>query len=335
MNKEKDSLAPVVRMDHVSKVFWVRGRGLLAKARPLRALDDVSLVIPSGKTVGCVGESGSGKTTLAKIVVRLESVDEGHVFFEGKDVSSLDGADLRDYRRKVQMVFQDPYSSLPPRMSVETILTEPLAIHGIGTAQERLKRARELVEIVGLPEWSLRRYPHQFSGGQRQRIAIARALSLQPQFLICDEPVSALDVSIQAQILNLLQALQERLGLSYLFITHDLRVVKLVSDLVAVLYLGHLVEFGPAQEVLNRPAHPYSAALLASVPARNGANRRQRLSVLEGEIPSPIDVPSGCVFHPRCPAKHRLSPEQQTLCETERPALREVAGGRSAACHCI
>jgi oligopeptide/dipeptide ABC transporter ATP-binding protein len=272
-----------------------------------------------------VGESGCGKSTLARLVLRLIEPDAGEVRFDGEDVLAARRARLRQLRRRMQVIFQDPYASLNPRMPVGEAIGEGLRIHGLGTAREREARVAELLETVGLRAEHAARYPHEFSGGQRQRIGIARALALSPDLIVADEPVSSLDVSIQAQILNLLCDLRERFGIAYLFISHDLRVVRHLSERVAVMYLGRVVELAPAERIYTRPQHPYTEALLSAVPVPEPGRRRTRI-VLRGDVPSPIAPPPGCPFHPRCP-------KAIALCATERPALREVAPGHLSACH--
>ncbi len=300
----------------------------------LRALDGVSLRVTQGTTLGVVGESGCGKSTLAKAVVMLEPPTRGNVYYQGTDIYTLQGEALKDYRRQVQFIFQDPYSSLPVRMSVGTILTEPLAIHNIGTPAQRAERASQLLALVGLDQKDLKRYPHMFSGGQRQRICVARALALEPRLLICDEPVSALDVSIQAQILRLLTDLQNQLRLTYVIISHDLRVIKYMCDQLAVMYLGRVVETGDSAAIYRAPLHPYASALLRSIPSHGDIGRRgSRFSFLQGEVPSPLRAPSGCHFHPRCPLRARLSDIEAKQCDTEAPALRVIAPGHASACH--
>jgi peptide/nickel transport system ATP-binding protein len=292
----------------------------------VRAVDGVDLEIEEGTTLGLVGESGCGKSTLGRALLRLAPVTEGRVVFDGVDVAGLRGEQLRRIRQDMQMVFQDPLASLNPRQSVETILTEPLRAHGI--AYDRRTRVRELLDQVGLPPSAAQKYPHEFSGGQRQRIGIARAIALEPRFVITDEPVSALDVSIQAQVLNLLEELQQKLGLTYLVIAHDLAVVRHVSDEVAVMYLGGIVEQAPSDDLYSEPLHPYTKALMSAVPVpdpRIEATRERIL--LQGDLPSPANPPSGCRFHTRCPFR------QETRCDTERPALREIGQGHLVACH--
>jgi oligopeptide/dipeptide ABC transporter ATP-binding protein len=292
-------------------------------------VDDVSLSVWPGETVGLVGESGCGKSTLGKSIVRLVKPTGGKILFNGVDLASLRVRDLKPFRREVQMIFQDPADSLNSRLSVGAMLEEPFLIHGIGDETSRRERALELLKIVGLPPAALDRFPFEFSGGQRQRIGIARSIALNPKLIICDEPVSALDASIQSQVLNLLLDLQQRLNLSYLFIAHDLAVVKHVSDRIAIMYLGHIVESGDGEEVHHHPRHPYTRALISAIP--QPVPRRQRYrQILTGEVPSPINPPPGCPFSTRCP-------HVQPICREQRPPLREVAGsGRDAhavACH--
>ena len=292
----------------------------------VKAVDGVDLEIEKGTTLGLVGESGCGKSTLGRAMLRLAPVTEGKVMFDGVDVAGLRGEELRRIRQDMQMVFQDPLASLNPRQSVETILTEPLRAHGIPYDQRT--RVRELLDQVGMPPSAAQKYPHEFSGGQRQRIGIARAIALEPRFVIADEPVSALDVSIQAQVLNLLEELQEQLGLTYLVIAHDLAVVRHVSDEVAVMYLGGIVEQAPSDDLYSEPLHPYTKALMSAVPVPDPhvEATRERI-LLQGDLPSPANPPAGCRFHTRCPFR------QETRCDTERPTLREVAPGHTVACH--
>ena len=310
------------------KVHFPIRDGLFLNRRvgDVKAVDGVDLEIREGMTLGLVGESGCGKSTLGRALLRLSPVTEGRVLFDGTDVGGLRGERLRRIRQDMQMVFQDPLASLNPRQSVETILTEPLRAHGI--AYDRRTRVRDLLDQVGLPASAAQKYPHEFSGGQRQRIGIARAIALEPRFVIADEPVSALDVSIQAQVLNLLEELQEKLGLTYLVIAHDLAVVRHVSDEVAVMYLGGVVEQAPSDELYAEPRHPYTKALMSAVPVpdpRVEATRERIL--LQGDLPSPANPPTGCRFHTRCPFR------QETRCDTERPVLRELAPGHRVACH--
>jgi len=310
------------------KVHFPIRDGLFLNRRvgDVKAVDGVDLEIREGMTLGLVGESGCGKSTLGRALLRLSPVTEGRVLFDGTDVGELRGERLRRIRQDMQMVFQDPLASLNPRQSVETILTEPLRAHGI--AYDRRTRVRDLLDQVGLPASAAQKYPHEFSGGQRQRIGIARAIALEPRFVIADEPVSALDVSIQAQVLNLLEELQEKLGLTYLVIAHDLAVVRHVSDEVAVMYLGGVVEQAPSDGLYAEPRHPYTRALMSAVPVpdpRVEATRERIL--LQGDLPSPANPPTGCRFHTRCPFR------QETRCDTERPVLRELAPGHRVACH--
>jgi peptide/nickel transport system ATP-binding protein/oligopeptide transport system ATP-binding protein len=296
--------------------------GLGRPRPPVRAVDGVSFTIPSGQTLGLVGESGSGKTTVGRTMLRLQAATSGRVLFEGNDVFALDTARLRGLRRQMQIVFQDPYSSLNPRMTVEQTLQEPLDIHGLKG------QVADLLAEVGLDAAFAGRYPHELSGGQRQRVGIARALSVEPRFLVCDEPVSALDVSVQAQVLNLLADLQAKRRLTYLFIAHDLAVVRHIADNVAVMYLGRIVERAPAAAIYATPRHPYTRALLSAVPEPNPRATKRRI-VLTGDIPSPAHPPSGCPFHPRCP-----HPKKNERCRTETPPLRPIGSpDHLAACH--
>jgi peptide/nickel transport system ATP-binding protein len=306
-------------------------RGLLGLGRarpPVRAVDGVSFGIAPGTTLGLVGESGSGKSTVGRTILRLLEPTSGRVLFDGADVFALDSGALRALRRRMQIVFQDPYSSLNPRMTVARTLREPLEIHRLAPPAEMDGRVRALLDEVGLDPAFAGRYPHELSGGQRQRVGIARALSVEPRFIVCDEPVSALDVSVQAQVLNLLADLQQKRRLTYLFIAHDLAVVRHIADEVAVMYLGRLVERAPATAIYTDPRHPYTRALLSAVPEPDPRAAKQRI-VLSGDIPSPAHPPSGCPFHPRCP-----HPKKNERCRTETPALRPVGtSGHVAACH--
>jgi oligopeptide/dipeptide ABC transporter ATP-binding protein len=321
----------LVRVDNLVKYFPVRSAGLIRRTvAQVQAVDDVSLAIPRGKTLGLVGETGSGKSTLARCVAGLIPVTSGKVTFNGRDITNLSRRAMRPVRREIQMIFQDPYSSLNPRRRVGAIIGDPFVIHKTATGAERKRQVQELMERVGLNPEHYNRFPAEFSGGQRQRIGVARALALRPQLIICDEPVSALDVSIQAQVLNLLADLQQDYGLSYLFIAHDLEVVRHVSDSVAVMYLGRIGESGPEGAVYGSPRHPYTVALLSAAPAADpdAAASRQRI-ILTGDVPSPIDPPSGCRFHPRCP-------KAQPLCAEQEPPLEVKAGDvptHLTACH--
>ena len=316
--------APLFEARNLTKHFPVR-RGFLAKPLGVvRAVDGVNFSIGTGKTLGVVGESGCGKTTTAKLVLRLENPTGGSLLFDGQDISGLDGRDVMQYRKAVQAVFQDPFASLNPRMRVDAIIAEPLITHERLDSAEVDKRIARLIDLVGLPERSAKLFPHEFSGGQRQRIAIARSLAVSPRLVVLDEPVSALDVSIRAQILNLLRDLQAQLGLSYLFIAHDLAAVAHMSHTIAVMYLGQIVEIGDAATIATRPRHPYTQALFAAALPSHPSEQREEL-VLTGEVPSPLNPPLACRFHPRCP--HAMP-----RCSTEEPALRE-AEGRRVACH--
>lgn len=320
---------PLLQVSDIHKSFpmpmsilaRVRGRERAA----VKALRGVTFSVRRGETLGIVGESGCGKSTLARALVRLLTIDDGRIIFDGDDVLSLKGADLRQYNRRVQLVFQDPFSSLNPRMTVGQTLREALAVHSICAPSSIPQRIADLLVLVGLPRDAADRFPFEFSGGQRQRIGIARALSVEPECLIADEIVSALDVSIQAQIINLLMDLQARLKLTVIFISHDLRVVRYVSDRVAVMYLGMFVEVGETENIFEQPIHPYTSALLAAAPDLDPA-KKSTVDAVQGELPSPLNVPSGCAFHPRCP-------KAVDLCRTHAPAEIRTAGGHSATCH--
>jgi oligopeptide transport system ATP-binding protein len=315
----------LLRVEHLVKYFPVR-KGIFSRvAGMVRAVDGVSFSIPRGKTLGLVGESGSGKTTTGRVLLRLIEPTAGTVLFDGEDVTRATRARLRELRKHMQVIFQDPYGSLNPRMTVYSVLAEALRAHGVVARAKRRDRVFELLHLVGLSPESVDRYPHEFSGGQRQRIGIARALAVEPELIVADEPISALDVSIQAQILNLLADLQEQLGLTYLFVAHDLSVIRHISDEVAVMYLGRIVERGPVEAIFNTPVHPYTRALLSAVPVPDPAAPQTRL-ILRGEPPSPVNPPSGCHFHPRCP-------DATPACREREQRLVEVAPGHWAACH--
>jgi oligopeptide/dipeptide ABC transporter ATP-binding protein len=323
--------APLLEVTDLHKHFPVGKRGLLGRpARQLHAVDGVSFTLERGSSLGLVGESGCGKSTTARTIIGLHPATSGSVRYDGHELVGLHRSSWMPYRRKMQMIFQDPYASLDPRQTIGSILTEPLAIHKIAKPRERRLRALALLDAVGLNPRHVNRYPHEFSGGQRQRIGIARALALKPELIICDEPVSALDVSIQAQVINLLKELQERFNLAYLFIAHDLAVVRHLCQRVAVMYLGRVVETAEREAVYTTPQHPYTRALLSAVPIADPAIEleRQRV-VLEGDVPSPLDPPSGCSFHPRCYERDNVPNDR---CRTEIPILRGE-GSRLRACH--
>jgi oligopeptide/dipeptide ABC transporter ATP-binding protein len=321
----------LVRVDNLVKYFPVKGAGLISRTvGHVQAVDGVSLTVPRGKTLGLVGETGCGKSTLARCIAGLIPATSGQVVFDGTDITKLSRGAMRPFRREIQMIFQDPYGSLNPRRRVGSIIGDPFTVHKTATGNERKKAVQEMMERVGLNPEHYNRFPAEFSGGQRQRIGLARALALRPKLIIADEPVSALDVSIQAQILNLLADLQQDFGLSYLFIAHDLEVVRHVSDQVLVMYLGRVAEQGPKDPVYDTPRHPYTAALLSAAPAADpdAAEARQRI-ILTGDVPSPINPPAGCRFHPRCP-------KAQELCAQQEPQLETKAGDPAehrTACH--
>jgi len=325
--KEKQGMAAetLLEVSHLKKYFPIKGGVLSRTIGFVYAVDDVSFTVDKGETLGLVGESGCGKSTTGRSILRLIEPTDGTIHFEGQDVTALDKNAMRSLRREMQIIFQDPYASLNPRMTVGSIIGEPLEIHKIARGSEKTERVASLLQKVGLRPEDMRKYPHEFSGGQRQRIGIARALALNPKLIVCDEPVSALDVSIQAQVINLLEDLQEEFGLSYLFIAHNLNVVEHISDRVAVMYLGQIVELAPDTDLYNDPQHPYTEALLSAVPIPDPTVQKKRI-ILEGDVPSPIDPPSGCHFHTRCMYKEKI-------CEEEAPEFKHIGGGHWVACH--
>lgn len=315
----------LLKVEHLKKYFPITG-GLFGKTvGHVKAVDDVSFFVRKGETLGLVGESGCGKSTTGRVLMRLIEATEGKVIFEDQELTNLNSTAMRKMRKEIQMVFQDPFASLNPRHTVEKILEEPLIVHGIGDKDERKNRVREMLEVVGLSSYHAKRYPHQFSGGQRQRIGIARALMTKPKLIIADEPVSALDVSIQSQVLNLLEDLQKEFGLTYIFIAHDLGVVKHISDRVGVMYLGRLVEITESEKLYEKPLHPYTRALLDSIPIPDPDLKKDR-ELLCGDLPSPSNPPLGCAFHTRCK-------ECMDICKTSRPEMKEVEPGHFVACH--
>ena len=322
MSEDKKVLLEVQKV----KKEFVTSKSLTGKPlKIVHAVDSVDLTIYEGETIGVVGESGCGKSTLGRCILQLIRPTAGNVLYRGEDITKLNKEQMRQMRRKMQLIFQDPYASLNPRMTVLEQIMAPLEAFGIGTMEERVQRVKEIMELVGMPENMMNRYPHEFSGGQRQRIVIARALVLNPEFVVCDEPVSALDVSVRAQVLNLIQELKKKKHLTYMFISHDLSVVKYISDRIAVMYLGRIVEIAEKNELYNNPQHPYTKALLSAIPIPDVDNKMKR-EILTGDVPSPLNPPSGCYFHTRC----KYATER---CKTECPALHDVGNGHMVACH--
>lgn len=324
-----DNNTPLLKVEHLHKEFPT-GSGFMGgkfSKKVVSAVNDLSFEIRAGETFGLVGESGCGKSTTGRAIMHLDPPTSGKVYFEGRDISKMNKKELKAMRREMQFIFQDPYASLNPRMTIGEIISEPMVIHGIGTPEERIERVRELLDVVGLNPEHINRYPHEFSGGQRQRVGIARSFILRPKLIICDEPVSALDVSIQAQVLNLLKDLQKQYGTAYLFIAHDLSVVQHISDRVAVMYLGKMVELSDWKSLYAEPNHPYTQALLSAVPIPDpDVQQNRKRIILAGDPPSPIDPPSGCRFHTRCPIA-------QAKCSEEAPEFREIGEGHYCACH--
>lgn len=317
---------PLLEVKNLVKHFPITKGIIFSKqVGAVKAVDGISFTVNRGETLGLVGESGCGKTTTGRVILRLIEPTSGEVLFDGKNVPELSKEELRELRRDMQIIFQDPYASLNPRMTVADIVGEPLHIHGLAKGKEREKRVQELLDVVGLSSFHARRFPHEFSGGQRQRIGIARALAVNPKLIICDEPVSALDVSIQAQVINLLQDLQKEFGLTYLFIAHDLSVVKHISDRVAVMYLGKIVELADKDRLYANPKHPYTQALLSAIPIADPTVKKERI-ILKGDVPSPINPPSGCRFHTRCPYA-------MDICQTQEPDFVDTGDGHFVACH--
>ena len=326
MNKEK----VLVKVENLTKHFPItRGIIFQREVGAVQAVDNVSFDIREGETLGLVGESGCGKSTTGRTILQLHRATSGKVFYGDVDLTETNEDKMRGYRRDLQIIFQDPYASLNPRMTVGSIIAEPLEVHGIGTKKERRERVKELLALVGLNPYFINRYPHEFSGGQRQRIGVARALALNPKFIVCDEPIAALDVSIQAQVVNLLEELQEQFGLTYLFIAHDLSMVRHIADRTAVMYLGKIVELADRDALYGKPLHPYAQALLSAVPIPNPAKERVRKRIiLEGDVPSPSNPPSGCRFHPRCPIA-------EDICKEKEPEWREALDDHWVACHLV
>lgn len=316
---------PLLKVENLKKYYPIKG-GIFGKvSETVRAVDGVSFTVNEGETLGIVGESGCGKSTTGRMIMRLIEPTEGSIQFEGKDILNISKSEMRKVRKDVQMIFQDPFASLNPRQTVGSIIEEPMIVHGLGDRKERRERVEELLELVGLSAYHAKRYPHQFSGGQRQRIGIARALAVRPKLIIADEPVSALDVSVQSQVLNLLQDLQKKFNLTYIFIAHDLSVVRHISNRVGVMYLGKIVEISDSESLYDTPKHPYTKALLSAVPIPDPDKKADRI-ILSGDVPSPAHPPAGCAFHDRCPVA-------MDICFKEKPVMKEMEDGRLVSCH--
>lgn len=324
MNNSNDIL---IEVGNLKKYFPVKNTFMKSEKKFVKAVDGVSFEIRKGETFGLVGESGCGKSTLGRTITRLYDVTDGDIFFEGTNIAKLNKKEMKEYYSKMQIIFQDPYSSLNPYMNVEELINEPLELHTTLTKKERLEKTEYLLETVGLKKSDMEKFPYEFSGGQCQRIGIARAISTEPKFVLCDEPISALDVSIQAQVVNMLEDLQEEMGLTYLFVAHDLSMVRHISDRIGVMYLGNIVEIGKSNDLYKNPLHPYTKALLSSIPIADPKRAREAVrKVIEGDIPSPMDIPSGCRFHTRCPYA-------KPICKEISPGIKFVEDGHSVACH--
>lgn len=317
----------LIEIKDLKKYFPIKNNLIENKKKVVKAVDGVSLQIRKGETFGLVGESGCGKSTLGRSITRLYDITSGDIFFQGDNIAKLNKRDMKAYYRKMQIIFQDPYSSLNPNMNVEELIDEPLALYTNLTKKERIEKIQHLLEMVGLKKDDMEKFPYEFSGGQRQRIGIARAISIEPEFILCDEPISALDVSIQAQVVNMLEDLQEKLGLTYLFVAHDLSMVRHISDRIGVMYLGKIVEISKSNDLYNKPLHPYTKGLLSAIPVTDPKKAREtQIEIIKGDIPSPIDIPTGCRFHTRCP----YATEK---CKSIEPEMKEVNSEHFVACH--
>jgi oligopeptide/dipeptide ABC transporter ATP-binding protein len=317
----------LIEIKDLKKYFPIKNNFIENKKKVVKAVDGVSFQIKKGETFGLVGESGCGKSTLGRSITRLYDITSGDIFFQGDNIAKLNKKDMKAYYRKMQIIFQDPYSSLNPNMNVEELIDEPLALYTNLTKKERIEKIQHLLEMVGLKKDDMEKFPYEFSGGQRQRIGIARAISIEPEFILCDEPISALDVSIQAQVVNMLEDLQEKLGLTYLFVAHDLSMVRHISDRIGVMYLGKIVEISKSNNLYNNPLHPYTKGLLSAIPVTDPKKAREaQIEIIKGDLPSPMDIPSGCRFHTRCP----YATEK---CREVEPEMKEVSNGHFVACH--